>query len=135
MKLSLLALIIVAGFFLTTRLLGADFMSPADAAKRVEAGTAILVDVREPGEWASTGVAEPAVLLSLSDLRSDRVSWKPFLDQNKDKELILYCRSGNRSAIVGSILTKEGYRVANAGGFQHWADAQLPTRKVSSPAN
>ena len=38
-------------------------ITPADAAKLVAAGKAVLVDVREPAEWAETGVATPAVLL------------------------------------------------------------------------
>ena len=106
-------------------------MTPEEAAKRVKEGKAILIDVREAGEWADTGVAESAVLLSLSDLRGDRSAWKPFLKENKDKELILYCRSGNRSGIAARILSKEGYRVANAGGFKHWKSNGLPVRSVS----
>lgn len=111
-------------------MLAGGFMEPSEAAKRVSEGTALLIDVREPGEWASTGVAEPAALLSLSDLRGDRSSWKTFLKENKDKELILYCRSGNRSGVAVRILEKEGYKVANAGGFKHWQKAGLPVRAV-----
>ena len=88
--------------------------------------------MREPAEWSATGVAEPAILLSLSDLRGNRTQWKPFLEQNKDKELILICRSGNRSGIAGRILAKEGYTVANAGAFKTWAAAGLPVRDIKS---
>ena len=38
-------------------------IAPAEAAKLVAAGKAVLVDVREPNEWLDTGVAAPAVLL------------------------------------------------------------------------
>lgn len=130
MKLLLILTIVVIALFLGPRLLAGEIIPAQDAADRVASGNAVLVDVREPAEWADSGVAEPAVLLSLSDLRGERTHWKTFLEQNKDKELILYCRSGNRSGIAASILEKEGYKVANAGGFKHWVGAGLPVRSV-----
>jgi rhodanese-related sulfurtransferase len=98
-------------------------MAPEEAARRVASGEAVLIDVREPAEWTD-GVAEPALLLPLSDLRGKRVrSGKQALEQHKDKEFILYCRTGNRSGTAASILAKEGFRVANAGGFSAWRKA------------
>ena len=130
MKLLIILTVVVIALFLVPRLLAGEMIPAKEAADRVASGNAVLVDVREPGEWADSGVAEPAVLLSLSDLRGERTQWKTFLEQNKDKELILYCRSGNRSGIAANILEKEGYKVANAGGFKHWAGAGLPVRQV-----
>lgn len=130
MKFVLIALVVIAVLVIANRAIAGQFMSPAEAAQRVADGAAVLIDVREPGEWVSTGVAEPAVLLSLSDLRGDRVTWKAFLEKNKNKELILYCRSGNRSGIAAGILEKEGFQVANAGGFRHWKSAKMPVRQV-----
>lgn len=103
-------------------------ITPAEAAAKVAAGEAILIDVREPGEWKE-GVAAPAVLLSLSDLRGERTEWKAFLEKAGDKPLLLYCRSGNRSGQAAEILAKEGKTVANAGAFKDWEAAGLPTRK------
>lgn len=103
-------------------------IAPAEAAAKVAAGEAILIDVREPSEWKD-GVASPAVLLSLSDLRGERTQWKAFLEKAGDKPLILYCRSGNRSGQAAEILAKEGKTVANAGAFKDWEAAGLPTRK------
>jgi len=104
-------------------------ISPAEAAKRVAAGTAVLVDVREPSEWAESGVAAPAELLPTSDFNGDQKLWKPFLAANSSKELILYCRTGNRSGKIAAKLAKEGKAVANAGAFKDWAAAGLPVRK------
>ena len=104
-------------------------LSPAEAAKRVAAGTAVLIDVREPAEWAETGVAAPAELLPMSDFNGDQKLWKPFLAANAGKELILYCRSGNRSGKVAAKLAEAGKTVANGGGFKDWAAAGLPVRK------
>ncbi len=131
MKLLILAVVIVVILFVVPRLMAGETMTPQAAAERVAAGNAVLVDVREPAEWADSGVAKPAVLLSLSDLRGDRAQWKKFLEQNKDKELILYCRSGNRSGIAAGILAKEGFKTANAGGFKEWVGAGLPVRQVT----
>lgn len=130
MKLFVILTIVVIALLLGPRLLAGETISANEAAARVAAGTAVLVDVREPAEWADTGVAEPASLLSLSDLRGDRAQWKTFLESNRDKELILYCRSGNRSAVAANILEKEGFKVANAGGFKHWSAAGLPVRRL-----
>lgn len=105
-------------------------LSPAEAAARVAAGQAVLVDVREPAEWAETGVAAPATLLPMSDFNGDQKLWKPFLEKNAGKQLILYCRSGNRSGQVAAKLAAAGQPVANAGAFKDWAAAGLPTREV-----
>lgn len=122
--------VVVLVFFAARSVAGAagPRVTPEEAAKRVAAGTAVLIDVREPDEWAG-GVAKPALLLSLSDLRAARKDWKPVLEKNRDKELILYCRSGNRSGIAAKILADEGFKTINAGGFSAWQSAGLPTRK------
>ena len=104
-------------------------VTPAAAAKRVADGTAVLVDVREPVEWQESGVAAPAALLSKSDFDAGLSGeWKSFLKEEGAKEIILYCRSGKRSGVVGSALAAQGYKVANAGGFKEWEAAGLPTR-------
>lgn len=109
---------------------GAGFPEPAAIATRLKNPDVVLVDVREADEWADTGVAEPAVLLAMSDLRGAREQWKPFLEKNRDKTLLLMCRSGNRSAQVASLLAKEGFKTENVGAFAAWKSAGLPVRKL-----
>lgn len=104
-------------------------IAPAEAAKLVADGKAVLVDVREPAEWAQTGVAAPALLLAKSDFDGAQKEWKPFLEKNAGKKIILYCRTGNRSGIVAAALATKGIDVANAGGFKDWTDAGLPVRQ------
>ncbi len=99
-------------------------------AKLVADGKAVLVDVREPAEWAATGVAAPAVLLAKSDFDGAQKEWKPFLEKNAGKEIILYCRSGHRAGVIGAALADKGVKVANAGGLKDWTDAGLPVRKI-----
>ena len=107
-------------------------ISPTDAAKLVADGKAVLVDVREANEWAETGVAAPAVLLAKSDFDGAQTKWKPFLEKNSGKEIILYCRSGKRAGVVGAALAEKGLKVANAGGLSDWTAAGLPSRKPES---
>jgi rhodanese-related sulfurtransferase len=109
-------------------------LAPAEAAKLVAAGSAVLVDVREPAEWADTGVAAPAVLLPKSDFDGAQQQWKEFLEKAGDKQIILYCRSGNRSGKVAAALAAQGRNVANAGAFKDWQAAGLPVRKIVPPA-
>lgn len=108
-------------------------LTPAEAAERVRAGTAVLVDVREAAEWRDTGVVATAHMLALSDLRGPRAQWAPFLEAHRDRELILYCRSGNRSGQAAQVLAAEGFRVANAGGLGAWVEAGQPIRRADEP--
>lgn len=102
--------------------LGAPRIEPVEALQKVATGGAVLIDVREPSEW-SGGVVSGALLLPLSDLKGSRTLWAKELKAAKGKELVLYCRSGNRSGIAGGILEKEGWRVWNAGGYSNMAKA------------
>jgi len=109
---------------------GADVarLTPQEADKLVKAGQAVLVDVREPSEWAQTGVAAPAVLLPKSDFDGPQKKWNAFLAGLGGKQVILYCRSGHRAGVVGAALADQGFKVANAGGFDDWTKAGLPVR-------
>jgi rhodanese-related sulfurtransferase len=127
-KTILILVLLIAVFFVVKRVLAGPSVSPAEAASRVAAGTAVLIDVREPDEWKN-GVAEPALLCSFSDLRGARDQWKPVLEANRDKELIVYCASGARSGIAADMLRREGCKVVNAGGFGGWRGAGLPVRQ------
>jgi len=126
-KTLLLIVLLVLVVFALKRVMAGPSISAAEADARIKAGTAVLIDVREPDEW-NDGVAEPALLCSLSDLRGDRVQWKAVLEANRDKELVLYCASGARSGIAAGMLRKEGFNAVNAGGFGDWRSAGLPVR-------
>jgi len=99
---------------------------PLDEAKAaLQAGTAVLVDIREPMEWHS-GVAKTAALLPFSDLRGDRTQWHPFLEQNKGKKILVYCASGTRSGMAASSLKRDGFNAVNAGSLRDWDKAGWP---------
>jgi len=116
---------------LTSTLFAAEVpvISPAEAAKLVAEGKAVLVDVREPSEWAESGVAAPAALLPKSEFDAGLIGeWKDFLAKAGDKQIITYCRVGRRAGVVAAALAEKGHKVANAGGFKDWQAAGLPTR-------
>ena len=70
---------------------------------------ALLVDVREPGEYAA-GHIPGAVNVSLSTI--DRA------DLPTDRPLFLYCLRGSRSARAAGILKRRGYgQVRSIGGI------------------
>jgi rhodanese-related sulfurtransferase len=105
-------------------------VSAQDAAKLVAAGQAVLVDVREAPEWRRSGVAAPAELLAKSDFDGAQSQWKPFLEKNRDKQILLYCASGARSSEVAAALHAKGLKTGNVGRLRDWTGAGLPVRKV-----
>jgi rhodanese-related sulfurtransferase len=120
---------------LFTSALAADApkISATEAARRIAAGDAVLVDCREPGELKESGIAAPATSLPKSDFDGDKAAWNEFLARNRGKEVIIYCRSGARSGVIANALNEKGVKAANAGGLKDWTAAGLPTRAVDAP--
>lgn len=87
-------------------------------AKRMK--DAVFVDVREDDEW-DTGHIEGALHLPLSALY-DGTKTPDDLGLNKDQDIILYCRSGQRSLTAGHLFIGHGYgQVYNlTGGILAW---------------
>jgi rhodanese-related sulfurtransferase len=112
---------------------GIPTISPRDAA--VAAGlagdrmpsddpsTPLIVDVREPDEFAADRIAG-VVLLPMSQLlqRHDELP--------KDRPLLMVCRSGSRSASATMFLLQRGWTdVQNVdGGMLAWQRDGLPVR-------
>lgn len=106
-------------------------ISPVEALKLSTENKAIIVDVREVDEIIQ-GKIKGSKEIPLSLMTSDKVRFEKELELlPKDKEILVYCRSGRRSGIVGAKLKEQGYTVKNLGGFSEWEKANLPTEKVS----
>jgi hydroxyacylglutathione hydrolase len=88
-------------------------------------GDPLLVDVRQPGEWAQ-GVIPGSVRLFLGDLPG-RVDELP-----RDRELWTICRSGYRAAIAASVLDAAGSRVRLVahGGVERWLALSSATERL-----
>lgn len=81
---------------------------------------AVLLDVREPDEWAA-GHAPDAHHLPMGEVAT-RLDEVPATDP-----VYVVCRSGARSARVVAFLTQQGRSAVNVeGGMQAWAAAGRP---------
>ncbi len=95
-------------------------ISIQQAAERRTAG-AFMLDVREPDEWQQIHIPG-ATLIPLGEL-PQRLGELP-----KDQEIVVVCRSGNRSQAGAEILAKAGFSgvTSMAGGMNQWSAAGLP---------
>lgn len=100
----------------------ADLTVGALADRRAARHELYLLDVREPHEWA-IGHLEGAELIPLGELHRslDRVP--------RDRDVVVYCKGGTRSAQAADLLAKAGYeRVYNVtGGIMAWSAEIDPT--------
>jgi rhodanese-related sulfurtransferase len=94
-------------------------VSIAEAARMRSEGAYIL-DVREPYEWDELHIPG-AKLAPLGELK-DRLRELP-----SDQEIVVVCRSGNRSAVGRDILLAAGFDqvTSMAGGMNQWKSAGL----------
>jgi rhodanese-related sulfurtransferase len=98
-------------------------ITPNEAAKLIANGQAMLVDVREPGEFSSAHIAS-AVSIPLSHLSEFLAS-----EGTPDKPLIMQCQRGargeNACALANSV--SRNLTVYNMeGGIEAWQAAGLP---------
>jgi len=96
----------------------------ADEARRMVANGAVLIDVREPGEFQREHI-DGAVLIPLSSLGSAA------LDTYRGRKVIFHCQSGGRTTSYARRLADavggncEGFVLG--GGLLAWRAAGLPT--------
>ncbi len=84
----------------------------ADIKTIIEQG-AFLVDVREPGEFAS-GTVKGAVNIPLGSVEAQLAKFKG------KENVIVFCRSGNRSGQAKVILEQNGFKnVVNGGTWEN----------------
>jgi rhodanese-related sulfurtransferase len=89
-----------------------------EAHRLAEAG--LLLDVREPGEWAA-GHAPQARHIPLCELER-RLGELP-----AQVTIVTACRSGHRSTAARRLLATKGFEARNlTGGMHAWARAGLP---------
>ena len=78
----------------------------------------VFIDVREP--WENEEFNVGGQLIPLGDLMGKI----PELENHKNEEVVVYCRSGNRSGMAQQLLQSAGFtNVRNViGGMLHWQE-------------
>jgi len=101
-------------------------VNPFEAIRQLNDDQAVVVDVRETKEF-SEGHLKDAVHIPLRDLKN-RVAE---LEKFKNKSVIAYCRSGQRSYSACKTLKKAGFdAVSNLqGGIMAWQNQNMPVSK------
>lgn len=112
----------VLGLMLVMQQLQAGQGVDVQTAQRMNAQGALLLDVREPAEYAAVHAAN-AQLMPLGEIGMRLKE----LETYKDKPVAVICRSGRRSAQAVAILQEAGFtQVVNVqGGTNAWEQAGL----------
>ena len=97
-----------------------DNITVEELKRRLDAGEKLnIVDVREPHEKADFDIG--GVLIPLGQIQSMQIDE---IEDLKDKEVILYCRSGNRSGQACMFLDAMGFKNTKnlVGGMLAWQE-------------
>ncbi len=100
-------------------------LSPKQFFKEIQTKKDILlIDVRTPMEYEKDGHIKGSKLIPIQVF----TKFLPSLENYKDKEILVYCRSGSRSSVVSKFLDKMGFqKVYNLkGGIIQWKNNKLP---------
>jgi len=95
-------------------------ITPEEVKQRLDRGEKLhLVDVREPHEHEEFNIG--GILLPLGRIQG--LETDP-IDDLKNEEVILYCRSGNRSGMAARMLDLSGFTNTRnlAGGMLAWRE-------------
>jgi len=99
---------------------------------------ALVIDIRTPQEWQSTGIIPGSHPVKFFDRNGkyDADQWLAAVKQlqtSPDQEIILVCRSGGRSGRVGNLLTQK-LNMSNVfhlqNGISSWIKEKRPTEKT-----
>lgn len=88
--------------------------SSNSSARALVAGGALLLDVRTPAEYAS-GHVDGAKNIPVQELGSRLSELGP-----TSRKIVVYCRSGARSAAAAGMMRSAGYDVTDVGGMSNY---------------
>lgn len=97
-------------------------LTATEVRDRLEAGDILLVDVREPAEYAAERI-HGALNFPLSTFDATA------LPHHGERRVVLQCGSGKRSAMAIDLCRQAGLHIDShlAGGIAAWRAAGLPT--------
>ncbi len=101
-------------------------LTPAGAIQLMNNEDAVLLDVREPAETVVGKIAK-SIQIPVGSV-GQRVGE---LDKHKDKNIIVYCKTGARAGTACQELNKAGFEKVYSlnGGMTAWQDAHLPVSR------
>ena len=111
---------------LVRRSAGGPCVTPAQATHLINREDALVVDVRDPGEFGAGHI------LGAKNVPLARIDeGSPELAKRKDRPLVVYDDRGDRASKAVGALKKQGFsRVVNlSGGIGAWQQAGLPVEK------
>lgn len=127
------ALVVIVVLIVVTELkrkvLGFADIKPREAVNLINREDAVALDVRDDNEYRGGHILNAIhIPYALLDERLQE------LDSYKDKPVIVYCRTGQRSAEASVLLRKQGFsRVYKlGGGVLAWQGADLPLTKKTN---
>lgn len=100
-------------------------ISTSELARMISDDDVVLIDIREPHEYEESAIPNahflPRAVLEFKILELENIL-------NPQNKIILYCRSGNRSALSAASLMKMGFSnvMSLAGGYEAWKES-VPT--------
>ena len=108
------------------RLRGVKEVNGVAALQLINHKNALILDVRQENEF-NAGHILNAKLIPLGKLK-ERIGE---LERHRERPIVVYCRSGQRSATACALLGKQGFGLAYnlAGGVLAWQKASLPLQK------
>lgn len=123
----LFVIVMIVGEPLRRRMLGIETATVNDAVAMSNHEDALFVDVRESKEISSNGIIQGAVHIPLSSFKKNIGQ----LDKYKNRPVVVYCRTGQRSISAAGTLKKAGFeKVYNlTGGMIAWQKDSLPIQK------
>jgi rhodanese-related sulfurtransferase len=112
--------------FVQRRLSPVKDVGTLEATRLINSANAVLVDLRETQEYEG-GRLPKAVHIPLSQLESRSGE----LAKLKDRPVVAYCMTGNRSSLAAKVLERAGFKDVYQlrGGYRAWKDAGLPVEK------
>jgi rhodanese-related sulfurtransferase len=123
-------LVSVLAVFLSFPAFAVEELSPKVVHAMVQNGEMILVDIRRPDEWATTGIAKGALRINMLD-GDFKSRIEALRSSYPGKKIGLICQAGIRSARMSQRLEDAGMTnlVDVKGGTQEWIDQDLPVKR------
>lgn len=100
--------------------------SPQQVVQLLNQGNTLILDVREAQEYQSGHIPD-SLHIPMSEVKKQLAR----LEKHKNGNIVVSCRSGQRSARICSLLRKQGFaNVFNLqGGIIAWEGDKLPVSK------